>query len=274
VEHETRSSGDEWWVAGPAFRRVTPPVWPFFFRGLVPVLGLVLLAWFSVTRFANHWIEAQVTENLAEALDASGHEWTDLRVSGQQAFLSGRLPQSGAGDAALQVARSATCPTWLGPKVCATSVQGDFTAPAVETTGATSPAPPAIETLRAEAAAACESTLASLLGNERIEFASGSANIMPSTAPLLDRLADAVRACPGTVRVEGHTDSTGDPESNRTLSQARADAVRAALGARAVPLERLVAVGFGQANPIAGNDTAAGRARNRRIEFRVQSPTN
>lgn len=274
MSREAGSSSEKRWIRGSAFRRVTPPVWPFLFRGLVPVLGLLLIALFGVTRFANHWIEAQVTDNLGEALEASGQGWTDLTVSGQRAFLSGRPPQSGAGVSALQVARDATCPTWLGPKVCTISVQGDFETAAAAATSPTDPPAPAVETPAAEAVAACESTLVDLLSNGRIEFASGSANITASTAPLLDRLAAAVRSCPGVVRVEGHTDSTGNSEGNRTLSQARADAVRVALGDRGVPLERLVAVGYGQANPIAGNDSAAGRARNRRIEFRVQTPAN
>lgn len=251
---------------GSAYRRVTPPVWPFFFRGLVPVLGLLVVALFGVTRFANQWIEALVTENLTAALEASGHGWTELEVSGQRAFLSGRPPASGAGGAALRAARGATCPTWLGPKVCAISVEGDFLLAA--SAQALPPAP------TAEAIAACERTLAGLLGDERIEFASGSAAIRESTGPLLDRLAAGVRTCPGIVRVEGHTDSSGDPEGNRLLSQARADAVRTALGARGIPLDSLVAVGYGQSSPLISNETAAGRARNRRIEFRVQTPAN
>jgi len=232
-----------------------------------------LVALFGVTRFASHWIEDQVTVNVAEALAESGQDWTDLRVSGQRAYLSGQPPLSGAGDAALQTAREATCPTWLGRRVCATSVEGDFAAvvAAADLNMATTPN---VEAPAEEAIVACEGALQDLLSGERIQFASGSATIASSTGPLLDRLAAGVRECPGVVRVEGHTDSTGNPEGNLALSQARADAVRAALGTRGIPLDRLVAAGYGQANPIAGNDTAAGRARNRRIEFRVQAPAN
>jgi outer membrane protein OmpA-like peptidoglycan-associated protein len=123
-------------------------------------------------------------------------------------------------------------------------------------------------------AAVCEGNLAGLLDRESIEFASGSASIVPAATSLLDRIADLVRDCPGVVRVEGHTDSSGDPEANRALSAARAEAVRSALGARGVPPDRLVAAGFGSANPIADNATAEGRARNRRIAFRVLNGTN
>ncbi len=102
-----------------------------------------------------------------------------------------------------------------------------------------------------------------------MEFASGSAVLAPSSGSLLDRVAEVARTCPGTLRVEGHTDSTGVAASNLVLSRARAEAVRQALVERGLPAERLVAEGFGQARPVAPNDDAAGRARNRRIELHV-----
>lgn len=244
----------------------TGPLWPLLVRGLVPVLGLLVVTHFGVTRFATRSIEARVTEHLTEALEDSGHEWTTLRVSGQRAFLSGRPPRPGGGGAALAVVREATCPTWLGPRVCAISVEGDFLPTIL---GEIVPAPPT-----AQAIAACEGLLVGLMRNERLEFASGSATLEASAGPLLDRLAAGVGRCPGVVRVEGHTDSSGDPARNLRLSQARAEAVRAALGSRGVRLDRLVAVGYGQTEPVAGNETAAGRARNRRIELRVQTPSH
>ncbi|MEQ9570128.1 MAG: hypothetical protein RLN75_08055, partial [Longimicrobiales bacterium] len=85
--------------------------WPSIVRGLVPVLGLLVVTLFGVTRFATRSIEARVTEHLTEALEDSGHEWTTLRVSGQRAYLSGRPPRPGGGGAALATAREATCPT-------------------------------------------------------------------------------------------------------------------------------------------------------------------
>jgi OOP family OmpA-OmpF porin len=86
--------------------------------------------------------------------------------------------------------------------------------------------------------------------------------------PVLDSLATVLRRCAGgAIVVGGHTDAQGSDELNRRLSQARAEAVAAALAARGVPPDVIVAIGFGEERPIASNESVAGRARNRRIEF-------
>lgn len=72
------------------------------------------------------------------------------------------------------------------------------------------------------------------------------------------------------VRVEGHTDSTGSDAYNMTLSQQRAEAVVAYLAAQGVDASRLVPVGMGEGFPVANNETAAGRAANRRVDFVVK----
>lgn len=75
------------------------------------------------------------------------------------------------------------------------------------------------------------------------------------------------------VAVTGHTDAVGPDSVNARLSRARAAAVRAYLTNRyAVAPDRLVARGYGETRPIASNQTAAGRALNRRVEFRVLNP--
>lgn len=123
-----------------------------------------------------------------------------------------------------------------------------------------------------EAVSACETSLQSLLENTRIQFASKSSVIDAASAPLIVSIAEQAKTCPGRLRVEGHTDSTGRDDENQALSVARAEAVRAALIEQGVAPTRLVASGFGPRRPIGDNLTSEGRAQNRRIEIKVIRP--
>ena len=101
-----------------------------------------------------------------------------------------------------------------------------------------------------------------------IEFESGSATLTETSNTQIDNLAAILKAyADGRLRIEGHTDNTGDAEKNMQLSTERADAVKRALGVRGVAGNRIEAVGKGQTSPIAGNDTEDGRAENRRVEI-------
>jgi OOP family OmpA-OmpF porin len=71
------------------------------------------------------------------------------------------------------------------------------------------------------------------------------------------------------VEISGHTTDRGNAETNRALSQTRAEAVRTYLIGKGIPAERLVAIGHGGDRPIDSNKSAGGRAKNQRIEFRV-----
>jgi outer membrane protein OmpA-like peptidoglycan-associated protein len=75
------------------------------------------------------------------------------------------------------------------------------------------------------------------------------------------------------VQVEGHTDDKGNDEKNLTLSQKRAEAVVEFLVEQGIAPERLVPLGFGETQPIDTNDTAAGRQKNRRVEFNILDAT-
>ena len=107
---------------------------------------------------------------------------------------------------------------------------------------------------------------------DRVYFATNRARIRSRSHPLLRNVAQVINAHPeiGTVRIEGHTDSTGDAARNRELSQQRADAVKTFLVERgSVDETRLVAVGFGPDRPVDSNETDEGRAANRRVEFNL-----
>jgi outer membrane protein OmpA-like peptidoglycan-associated protein len=69
------------------------------------------------------------------------------------------------------------------------------------------------------------------------------------------------------VEIQGYTDSIGTPQYNQLLSQKRAKAIQDYLVENGIPQERLSAKGYGEYNPIAGNESAAGRAQNRRSQF-------
>ncbi len=113
-----------------------------------------------------------------------------------------------------------------------------------------------------------DSVIVTLTG---LTFASGSSQIDAANAPLLASLGDAVNVFPQSrLVVEGHTDSYGGAQSNMALSRSRAEAVGAYLSEQlGVSAGRISALGYGETQPVANNETASGRARNRRIEVRI-----
>ena len=103
-----------------------------------------------------------------------------------------------------------------------------------------------------------------------ISFAVGSSAISPSFAPVLDQFAAGLRNNPNTdVRIIGHTDNTGSDAVNNPLSLERAASTRNYLTGRGVDGRRIAIEGMGERQPIATNDTAQGRSRNRRVEIYV-----
>ena len=109
--------------------------------------------------------------------------------------------------------------------------------------------------------------------DDKILFASGKSRILPVSFTILNSVAQVMRDYPDIkVKIEGHTDSDGSDSANLRLSQARAEAVREYLISRGtVGSIRLSAEGFGEAQPIDTNRTAAGKANNRRVEFKILS---
>jgi outer membrane protein OmpA-like peptidoglycan-associated protein len=101
-------------------------------------------------------------------------------------------------------------------------------------------------------------------------FLTGRYELQPTAAPRLDKLAAFLKQFPEKrLRIEGYTDSTGSTVSNRELSERRAEAVRSALLARGVDPARIEVAAYGEAYPIASNNTIDGRALNRRVEVVV-----
>ena len=101
-------------------------------------------------------------------------------------------------------------------------------------------------------------------------FDTGKATLKPGAYSTIDRLAQVLKESANRkVIIEGHTDSTGSEENNILLSQQRALSVQAALMERGVSGEQIATISKGEAVPIASNDNAAGRQRNRRVELVV-----
>ncbi|MBK9757948.1 MAG: OmpA family protein [Nannocystis sp.] len=111
--------------------------------------------------------------------------------------------------------------------------------------------------------------LAAIVGTLRgINFAFMSDRITAGSRPALDHAAAVMRTYPSIrIEVQGHTDSEGEAAVNEEVSRRRAESVRQYLIQAGVPAERLRAVGRGGAQPIADNNSARGKAKNRRIEL-------
>jgi outer membrane protein OmpA-like peptidoglycan-associated protein len=103
-------------------------------------------------------------------------------------------------------------------------------------------------------------------------FASGKSVLLPGAQTGLDQVADALKAQEDNkILIEGHTDSKGNDASNLALSKARAEAVQSYLATHGIAADRMTANGLGASRPVADNNTAEGRANNRRVEIVVQS---
>lgn len=113
---------------------------------------------------------------------------------------------------------------------------------------------------------------------EIVYFDTAQATILPASYPLLDEVANILRAHPeaGRVEIAGHTDADADDAYNLDLSQRRAEAVRAYLIEKGVAAERLIAKGYGESKPLVPNTSDANKAKNRRVEFNLidQQPAN
>jgi outer membrane protein OmpA-like peptidoglycan-associated protein len=134
---------------------------------------------------------------------------------------------------------------------------------------------PAVETAAIAATAArsaegCQAAVRSINDTEPVRFARGKTKLNGPSRSTLDRLAAMAGACPQVgLKVVGHADARGRAKRNLVLSRQRARAVVTYLINKGIDAGRLEAVGYGEARPVAPNDTARNRAKNRRIELEI-----
>lgn len=107
---------------------------------------------------------------------------------------------------------------------------------------------------------------------ENIFFETGKAKLLPRSFPKLNDVVIILKENPSfKVQVDGHTDFVGTEENNQTLSEQRAESVKAYLESQGIPGDRLTAAGYGEIRPIADNNTTAGKAKNRRVEMTLRN---
>lgn len=105
---------------------------------------------------------------------------------------------------------------------------------------------------------------------QHLYFTSGSHKLLSKSFKGLNEVAAIMKSDPNLkLSIDGYTDNTGKAEKNLVLSQSRADAVGKYLAGKGIEPGRITATGHGQLSPVAGNNTAAGRAKNRRVEFKM-----
>ncbi|HLV50418.1 MAG TPA: OmpA family protein, partial [Flavobacterium sp.] len=109
-----------------------------------------------------------------------------------------------------------------------------------------------------------------VLNENTVNFGFDSSDLTATAKSNLDKIAKVFIDHPKTlINIYGYTDSVGKDEYNMKLSRSRANAVKAYLVSKGIGTKRITTVGMGEADPVASNDTDAGRAQNRRVEFAI-----
>jgi len=242
---------------------------------------------------ASH-VEDEVVARVAEALLEVGADWAAFDVDGQIVHLSGEAPTAEAMKQAEDAVRTAEGPGGIlfG---AVTSVQSKIfiappppPAPPIAIAMAPEPAAPVeVEAPEAEIVetepersveellAACRNESADILKAQPINFDSKSANVGADELTTLQAVASAINQCPNVhVIVEGHSDASGGASKNKALSLKRAQSVAESLKKQLTGRSTIEARGLGEERPLVSNKTQAGRARNRRIEIKIEMPSS
>lgn len=234
-----------------------------FMPALCTALGAGVLSAVLFVQAADEADRVRVhTEMLAsQALSQAGYRWARFRIDDDEGRLVGEAPDPASRAAALRLARRVLAPAMSYPGVFRTLTDAThLSLPALRLKPMLAPL--------VDIAAHCTQRVDAVLGGRRILFETGSSRLTVESHRLLGAVAEVARDCPAArLAVQGHTDATGLPSLNLRLSQARAEAVVAALVEAGVPAAKLLPQGLGASRPLALGDDAEARAQNRRIEF-------
>lgn len=251
--------------------------------------GLALLAWLLIGRGDGQAddVRQRTEADAGRLLSAAGFPWATLKIDNEVGRLVGEAPSVAQRTAAYSAASVALLPMMGVPGVFARLEDGQTspalalpegpTVPLVPTAPAAPAAPVAKALPRPPVAASgpltiedCEVAMARVVESRQIRFKLASAELDPSSVPLLDELHRLSNRCPqARIRVDGHTDAQGEAAANLRLSQRRAQAVVDALFKRGVPVARLQAQGYGEDRLLDPGSTPEAHERNRRIEFHL-----
>lgn len=144
--------------------------------------------------------------------------------------------------------------------------------PPLPAPAAAAPPVPAPAPTKVQEAANCQVLLTKVRDEGVINFKRASADLDQTSNLTLDRIVAVMSTCKAArIEIQGHTDAEGTPERNANLSNRRARSVTDYLVRAGVAADRLSSVGYGETRPVAPNDTAENRAKNRRIEFEVKA---
>lgn len=211
-----------------------------------------------------------LTAIVGPALTRAGYGDVVVTSDGRTVTLTGELPTRTDVVAAHAVASSIAEVAFVQNNLSHPGDSADIPIPGENTPSAFSDnpvvSPSAISTVELE----LQLRLATIVATSPIAFEQRSFELTAdSQATLQQVIAILSENVDVRVQVGGHTDSSGDPAANEVLAEERANAVMAAMIAQGIDEQRLVAVGFGDSQPIASNELPDGRAQNRRIEFLI-----
>jgi len=205
---------------------------------LATVLIFPLFCWNCIGNNAAS-IAATLQSNVAGKLAAAAIVGGNVKADGRDIVLTGRVPTEADRTTAGDLARSTS---------------GVRTVDNQLTVGAN--------------AQAVQSQINKILLDKKIEFEANKNVLLPASIPVLEEVLSVLNVAPGlNLRVEGYTDNSGSADSNRTLSQARAEAVANWLSEHGIARDRMKATGFGPDKPLVPNTTPENRALNRRVEI-------